>query len=409
MLTKSERGRPKRGFASRARRLNVPPGTPQVRAAPPAPRSSGRSNHDEDREMTRIQEVNLYRAVSPLSQPIADATHAISEISFAVAEIILESGVSGEGYLLSFHYSPNGIKGALEDARAFMLAGKYEASETGRFLSNIAGEHEYFGQNGLQKWAAAALNVAMWDAWSKEIGQPIWKVLGTTAMRVPVYGSGGWLSYSDEELLAEATGYKKRGFRGVKIKVGSPDLERDIQRLRKVREAVGPELNIMMDANQGMTLQNAMKLSAQATEIGIHWFEEPVVHTDFAGYQLLRQKTGIALAMGEREYDLEPLKALIERNALDLWQPDLIRIGGVEPWRESAILANAYNIGVLPHYYKDYDVPLLCTIPRPYGAESFDWIEPIIDNRMRVEDGFAYPRAGNGWGFNFLKKHLTAL
>ncbi|MDF2876740.1 MAG: mandelate racemase/muconate lactonizing enzyme family protein, partial [Sporomusa sp.] len=259
------------------------------------------------------------------------------------------------------------------------------------------------------KWATATINVAMWDAWAKSLNQPIWKLFGKTVNCVPIYGSGGWLSYSDEELIDEVMDYKKRGFAAVKVKVGSPEVERDIERLRKVRAAVGPHLKIMMDANQGMDLSNSIKLSTIAAEIGIHWFEEPLNHTNFAGYQLLRHKTGIALAMGEREYDLEPLKELIARNALDLWQPDLIRIGGVEAWRQSALLAHSYHLPVLPHYYKDYDVPLLCTVPNPYGAESFDWVDCIIDNKMRIENGFAYPREQPGWGFNFLKQHLTEI
>lgn len=90
--------------------------------------------------------------------------------------------------------------------------------------------------------------------------------------------------------------------------------------------------------------------------------EEPVVNTDFEGYATIHAKTKISLAMGEREYSTVALRELIGRRALDLWQPDLIRLGGVEAWRDSAALANAYNIPVLPHYYKDYDVPLLCTV-----------------------------------------------
>ena len=93
--------------------------------------------------------------------------------------------------------------------------------------------------------------------------------------------------------------------------------------------------------------------------------------------------------MGEREYSTVALRELIGIRALDLWQPDLIRLGGVEAWRDSAALANAYNIPVLPHYYKDYDVPLLCTVANPYGAESFDWIDAIIDNPMVIDNGFA--------------------
>ena len=355
--------------------------------------------------MSKIKHVNLYRAVSPLSKPIADSTHQIPEIVFFVMEVELENGITGEGYLLAFQYSPNAIVGAMKDVKSLAIG--YHAYETGRVISDCEKEQEYFGHNGLQKWALAVLNVAMWDAWAKTLNQPIWKLFGKTVNRVPVYGSGGWLSYSDEELLEEVLDYKQRGFTSVKVKVGSPEIERDIARLRKVREAVGPQLKIMMDANQGMNVSNSIKLSNMAAEIGIHWFEEPLGHTDFAGYQLLRQKTGIALAMGEREYDLEPLKELIARNALDLWQPDLIRIGGVEAWRQSALLAHAYHLPVLPHYYKDYDVPLLCTVPNAYGAESFDWIDPIIDNQMRIENGFAYPRQQAGWGFTFLKQHMT--
>jgi L-alanine-DL-glutamate epimerase-like enolase superfamily enzyme len=162
----------------------------------------------------------------------------------------------------------------------------------------------------------------------------------------------------------------------------------------------------MMDANQGMSVPDAIALAREAYDIGISWFEEPVSNTDFAGYEMIRSKTGISLAMGEREYDLEPLKALIARNALDLWQPDLLRIGGLKQWRASAALAGAYHIPVLPHYYKDYDVPLLCTIPNGWGAESFDWIDGLIDNSMPIENGMACPRAGNGWGFSFLHKKM---
>ena len=101
------------------------------------------------------------------------------------------------------------------------------------------------------------------------------------------------------------------------------------------------------------------------------------------------------------------LRELIGRRALDLWQPDLIRLGGVEAWRDSAALAAAYHIPVLPHYYKDYDIPLLVTVSRPYGAESFDWIDGIIDQPMEIVDGYALPREGEGWGFRFLHQYMT--
>ena len=356
---------------------------------------------------TKIKDVKFYKATSKLSQPIADATHTISEISFVVAEVFLENGIVGQGYLLSFHYSPNAIKGALNDLKNIVLG--HHAYETVKFKKAIEQEQEYFGHEGIHRSAAAIINIAMWDAWGKTLGKPIHQILGTSIDKVNVYGSGGWLSYSDQELVDEVVDYKKRGFKAVKIKVGTKEEGRDLYRLNKVREVVGNEMKIMMDANQGMDLQTAIKLSTEAEHLNIHWFEEPVVHDDFAAYEILRQKTKISLAMGEREYSIQPLKELIRRNALDLWQPDIVRIGGVENWLESASLANAYRVPVLPHYYKDYDIPLLCTIPNGYGVESFDWIDGIIDNQIVIEDGFARPRTTPGWGFNFLHKYMEKL
>lgn len=356
--------------------------------------------------MSKIKDIQLFRAVSKNSQPIADATHTISEIKFYIVEITTNNGIRGQGYLLSFHYSPGAIEGALKDICKLVREGDYQVHETIRLKHDHELECEYFGNIGLLRWAYAAVNVAMWDAMGKELNLPIWKMLGSNGKKIPVYGSGGWLSYSDQELIDEVVGYKRRGFTAVKIKVGSPDIGRDLERLHKVREAVGPEINIMMDANQGMDVASSIKLSNEARQIGIQWFEEPLSNTNYAGYEILRNKTGISLAMGEREFDTEALKALIARNALDLWQPDLLRIGGVEAWRDSAAIAEAYHIPCLPHYYKDYDVPLLATISRPFGAESFDWIDGIIDNQMRIENGYAILREGAGWGFNFKEEFL---
>ncbi|MEM6641419.1 MAG: mandelate racemase/muconate lactonizing enzyme family protein [Bacteroidota bacterium] len=354
-----------------------------------------------------IKDVKLYKATSELKKPISDATHTLSEISFIILRLQLENGIFGESYLLSFQYSPNAIIGALKDIIPVVKGNK--ANETGLVYQKLDGLAEYFGNQGINRWAQAAVNIAMWDAWGKYLGQPIHKILGTQQEKVSIYGSGGWISYSIEELIAEVTGYADRGFKAVKIKVGSPKVSTDLERLRLVREAVGDKVDIMMDANQGMSLPAAVKLSNGAKDLNINWFEEPVDHQDFQAYQILKNQTGISLAMGEREYDTLPLRELVSRNALDIWQPDILRIGGVEAWRESAALAQSFHLPVLPHYYKDYDVPLLCTISNGVGAESFDWIDPLIDNPMVVQDGYAKPHDLPGWGFNFLDDQLTPI
>lgn len=357
--------------------------------------------------MSVIKSYAVFSAKSKLAKPISDATHTLTEISFLVVRIQTEGGVTGESYLLSFQYSPNAIAGALKDVGDMIIGA--QVHDTVQVFEKINHANEYFGHEGINRWAQAAYNIAMWDAWCKILGQPIWKVLGTSGAKVPIYGSGGWISYSIEELINEVTGYKARGFKAVKIKVGKPDWKEDLERLRLVREAVGNEIGIMMDANQGMDTSSALQLARAARELNIHWFEEPIHHKDYQGYQLLRNQAGISLAMGEREYSTVPLRELITRNALDIWQPDIVRLGGVEAWRNSAAVAAAFHIPVLPHYYKDYDVPLLCTIPNGAGAESFDWIDPLIDHPLQIENGFATPHNLPGWGFSFKDSVLTEI
>ncbi|PRD56067.1 mandelate racemase/muconate lactonizing enzyme family protein [Sphingobacterium gobiense] len=349
--------------------------------------------------MTKIKNFKLFKANASLSKPISDATHTLTEISFIVLRIETTSGVIGESYLLSFQYSPRAIIGALKDIGE-MVIGEEVHDMTGCF-ERINQTNEYFGLEGINRWAQSAFNIAMWDAWGKILGQPIWKILGGAARPIPIYGSGGWTSYTIDELIAEVTDYKQRGFKAVKIKVGKPDWKEDLERLRCVRDAVGLDIGIMMDANQGMEVPNALSLARAARELGIHWFEEPIDHTDFQGYKHLRHQAGISLAMGEREYSSLPLRELIKLDAIDIWQPDILRLGGVEAWRESAAMAKSNHIPVLPHYYKDYDVPLLCTITNGTGAESFDWIDPLIDYPLEINNGLALPHNRPGWGFSF--------
>lgn len=354
-----------------------------------------------------IKSFALYKSSATLKKPISDATHTLHEISFLVLRLQLENGIVGESYLLSFQYSPSAIAGAFKDILPFVKG--YAVNEMGLVDQKINELSEYFGNQGINRWVQAAVNIAMWDAWAKFLNQPVGKLLGTYKDKCAIYGSGGWISYTIDELIGEVSGYVERGFKAVKIKVGSPDWRTDAERLKAVRDAVGNEVNIMMDANQGMNLPSAIQLVRAVENLAIYWFEEPLNHQDFDGYQSLKQQTGISLAMGEREYDTLPLVQLLQRRAIDIWQPDLLRIGCVENWRASAALADAHHIPVLPHYYKDYDVPLVCSIPNGVGVESFDWIDPLIDNPMIVKDGYAYPHDRAGWGFSFMDEFLIEL
>lgn len=356
---------------------------------------------------TKIKSFKIFKAIAHLEKPISDSTHKLTEISFLVIRIYLESGIVGESYLLSFQYSPNAILGALKDTGEKLI--NHNVYETGAILYRLDEANEYFGREGINQWAAAAFNIAMWDAWGKVLKQPVWKILGLTTTKIPVYGSGGWISYSEGELLDEVMNYKKQGFKAIKIKVGKPDWKEDLERLQLVRNELGSDMEIMMDANQGMSLANSLRLAEASKKIGITWFEEPIDIRDIDGYKILREKAGISIAMGEREYSLQQLDRLLHNNAIDLWQPDILRIGGVERWKESTSMARINNVSVLPHFYKEYDIPLLCTISNGFGSESFNWVDTLIDKPIKINNGFAQPHESPGWGFSFKDEKLEEL
>lgn len=355
----------------------------------------------------KIKNFKIFEAKSILEKPIADSTHKLTEISFLVLRIKLESGIEGEAFLLRFQYSKNSILGALKDIGELIIG--ESVFETKKVIKEVEAQSEYFGREGINQWALAAFNIAMWDAWGKILEQPIWKILGVSTTKIPIYGSGGWISYTTDELIDEVVNYKSIGYKAVKIKVGKTDWKEDLERLQLVKENLGDEVTIMMDANQGMKLSNALQLARASRELGIYWFEEPIDTRDFEGYKILREKAGISIAMGEREYSLVTLKALLNKNALDLWQPDILRIGGVERWLESASLARVHNISVLPHFYKEYDVPLLSTIENGVGAESFNWVDSLIDNPISIKNGITTPHDRPGWGFKFKNEKLNEL
>ena len=355
----------------------------------------------------KARDYKLFRASTRLQKPISDATHHLEEISFLVLRIYFENGVTGESYLLSFQYSPAAIRGALRDL--LPLVSGTPANEMAALHDKIRGITEYFGNEGIHSWVQGLVNIAMWDGWARSLGQPVHKLLGTVRDEISLYGSGGWLSYSIEELIEEVTGYLDKGYRAVKIKVGSPDWTNDVERLRQVRLVTGSGARIMMDANQGMDVASACRLAIAARELDIFWFEEPVNRKDFDGYQTIKSVTGISLAMGEREFDTHALRELARRRAIDIWQPDILRLGGVQSWLESAAIAGGHHLPVLPHYYKDYDVPLLCTIANGEGAESFHWIDELIDEPLVVQEGKARARQGAGWGFRFLDEKIEEI
>ena len=211
-----------------------------------------------------------------------------------------------------------------------------------------------FGRKGVAFQAISAVDIALWDLKAKAFGVPLYRLLGTAHDAVPVYGSGGWTNYSTEELVAEQQGYVNNGHKRVKMKVGK-DFGRsereDIERVAAVRKALGDDIDIYIDANNGYYAKQAIRLSRVFEEYDIGWFEEPVLADDIEGLAAVSNATNIPVATGEHEYTKHGIADLIMRKGADIVQPDIGRVGGVTEWMKAAVLADGFNLPVAPHAY----------------------------------------------------------
>ena len=223
-----------------------------------------------------------------------------------------------------------------------------------------------YGRKGLAFCALSAVDIGLWDLKAKALGLPLFKLLGPFRDSVPIYGSGGWTNFTVDELVAEATGWVDQGIKRVKIKVGKDfgQSEReDIQRLEAVRRAVGDDVAIYVDANNGYYPKQAIYMAKEFEHYQVGWFEEPVLADDIDGLARVADATSIPVATGEHEYTKYGFKELISRGGADIVQPDVGRVGGVTEWMKVAHLAHSFDLPVAPHSVQLVHLHLACATP----------------------------------------------
>lgn len=248
--------------------------------------------------------------------------------------------------------------------------------------------------------ALAPLDIAVWDAAGKTLGQPLHRVLGGYRDRLPTYGSDGlWYSLSPDELAASARRHVDNGFPAVKLRIGKEATpEAEARRVRAVRGAVGPDVRIMVDATESWSLAQARRTGRVLQEAGIAWLEDPVHHLDVAGLAELRRELEVPITAGEHLYHLDAFRRLLEARAVDAVILDLARVGGVTPWRKIAALAHAHRIPVCGHVVPEIQVHLLSAIPNGHLVEYVPRSAGILRSMPKVEHGELAAPPGPGLG-----------
>lgn len=241
---------------------------------------------------------------------------------------------------------------------------------------------DYHGTVGLALMGIAGIDIALWDAVGRALGQPVWRLLGGHRDRVPAYAMVGWLNYDLATLQRMVTQAMEQGFVGVKMKVGAPTLSEDVQRIEAVRAAIGPDALLMVDANQVFSVNEALRRGRVYEELGCYWFEEPLRADDVDGLAQLAHDLSIPIASGENNYGKRQFRALFERRAVDIVQPDLRRAGGITECLEIGLLADAFNVPYASHGGGAH-LHVLAALPNTLMMES----GLLKDDQQRLVDG----------------------
>ena len=230
---------------------------------------------------------------------------------------------------------------------------------------------------GLYISAMGSVDLAIWDIIGKALNRPVYEVLGVFSETIRVYAAGGY--YEDgkgiKELVKEMEGYVGEGFQAVKMKVGGEAMATDVERVRAVREAIGPKVNLMIDANNKWNAYDAIRFGRMVEKFEPFWFEEPVEADDFAGCAEVKRTLDIPVAAGENEFTRWGARDLIQAQAVDILQCDTILAGGITEMRKIAALASAYHIPVSPHGNPHMAVHLLASLPNAIIMETYPAVE----------------------------------
>jgi mandelate racemase len=357
-----------------------------------------------------FREIRARAVVLKLKRPVVARIAAMTEFPIVLIDLLTYEGVVGRSYLEP--YIVNSMRyliPALEDLGR-LLKGKAVAPL--ELYDSARKSLHFVGYEGLSMIAASGLDMAAWDALAKAANKPLCVLLGGSVGPVKSYNSNGLWLKSPEHVAAEALELREEGgFTGLKLRLGRDSVRDDLAALDAVRKAVGDEMQLMVDFNQGLNLAEALHRCHLIDGHGLAWIEEPIVYDNLDGYAQLAAELKTPLQMGENFYGPRELYKALQRKACDLVMPDFMRIGGVTGWLRAAAIAGAAGIPMSTHLYPEVAAHMMRVTETAHWLEWQDWAEPLLQRPYEIKAGHLHipdvPGIGLEWDEKAVSAHLA--
>ena len=333
----------------------------------------------------------------PNPRPIRDALQSLPGAGTVQVTLHTDEGVSGKGEagFGRIAGAPAALAALIEHELKPLVLGTDPALVRATHQALLR-ETEYHGSAGLAMFGIAAIDTALWDCLGRARKVPCWQLWGGVHTQIPAYAMVGWLNYSDEEVQQICSQAIEQGFRAVKIKVGYPTLKEDLHRVQVVRQAIGEEPLLVVDANQSLSTAEALQRGRVFEDLGCYWWEEPIPADDIEGYAALAAALDIPLATGENLYTRADFARFLRQDAVDIVQPDLRRAGGPTALLEIGALAAAFGRPYASHGGGPVQLNVMACLPNALYLET-GLLSP--GSPLKLKDGCVAVPQGPGFSW----------
>jgi mandelate racemase len=356
----------------------------------------------------KIRGIRVRAVVAPVKRPLATSIGAVTAAPLLLLDLQTDGGIVGRAYLFALNKAHLAPIAKLVEAMAEMVKGDEVAPV--ELEKKLRARYALLGVHNIVLFAMSGIDMAAWDALGQAQGLPLVRLLGGAPRPVPAYNSNGLGLLPLKDLPREATSLVKEGFKAVKLRLGRPRAKDDIEALRVVKKAIGGDVTLMVDFNQGLSVAEALKRAHLIDEEGgVGWIEEPIRADDFAGCRRIRDEIRTPIQIGENFMGPEQMAQALAAGACDYVMPDAERIGGVTGWMRAAALAQAAGMEMSSHLFPEASSHLLAVTPTCHWLEYVDWANPVLAEPLELKDGCAVVPQRPGLGLRWDEKAVKRL